>query len=212
MYNIYSIIIIVSIIIGNIISVYFRIRYYKECFEKDITIQEILKYGLFSALSALWIIRLFSFSSIASKVISEEITKTTMSELNQEHTIASDHIITAILSGVAFAIMENVIYLLYLDSSIVLQTSILRIFTNSIIHALFTGSIGYWIYTIAKAEHSIPRRISSFLLFSWLWIMMHYLYNRFLSESYIAFAFIFVIIWYFWLSFFLYKSDRLYLQ
>ena len=66
-----------------------------------------------------------------------------MSELNQEHTIASDHIITAILSGVAFAIMENVIYLLYLDSSIVLQISILRIFTNSIIHALFTGSIGY---------------------------------------------------------------------
>lgn len=205
-------IIIITIIWWNSISIYFWIRFYKECFNKHITRTEIIQYGFFSAISALWIIKLFALTGILSKVISEEATKIVVSESNPKHDIHSDHIITAILSWVAFAIIENIVYLFYLQSDIIIQISLIRIATNSIIHGLFTGSIGYGIYVFLAKKKLVLQRISTSIFYIIAWVSMHFSYNRLIYKSYVAFAFIFVIIWYFWLSFLLYKSDRLYLQ
>lgn len=211
MSNIHTISVFISIIIGNLFSAYFRIRFYKESFNKNIKLKDILLYGITSAISALWIIRLFSFTNMLSKVVSEEFAKWSISELSKNHQVYTDHIITAILAWVSFAIIENCLYFFYLNPDIALQVSFVRILSNSIVHALFTGCIGYGIAVAISPTNWYKKYINA-ILFVIVWIMAHYSYNRLLLESYVAFAFIFVILWYFWLSFLLYKSDRLYLQ
>lgn len=201
---------ILLIIIGNIFSAYFWIRLYKELFHTKITIKVLITQGFISALSALGIIRFTSIQALISKVLIEESTKTLTSEVTNKHVLASDHIVTAVLAGIGFAVIENIIYIYYLIDQNVLQISLMRLLSNSILHALFTGCIGFGIYQFIK-NTQISKKYIYGILFVLLGITSHTLYNYFLQSS-VAIGFIFVIVWYFFLSYFLYKSDRLFLD
>lgn len=205
-----SFIIIIAVICWNTLSAYFWIWLYKELFHKQVSLLDVVKQWAISAFGALWIIKISWLSQIFTKVLIEEWTKTGASELTSSHELPSDHIGTAILSWVAFAIVENIVYLSYLHSNDILQVSIIRIMTNSILHWLFTWNIGYGIYLLIM-QKEIHLKILYGLSFICIGLLSHLLYNRSIQQSYIAFAFLFVILWYLWLSFLLYKSDRLYL-
>lgn len=206
----YSSTIIIAVICWNTLSAYFWIWLYRELFHKEVSILDVLRQWIISAFGALWIIKISWLSQILTKIFIEEWAKTAASEFGNSHELPSDHISTAILSWVAFAIVENIVYLSYLHPNDLLQVSIIRIMTNSILHWLFTWSIGYGIYLLI-IQKEIYRKIAYGLSFISIGISSHLLYNWSLQQSYIVFAFIFIILWYLWLSFLLYKSDRLYL-
>lgn len=203
-------IILLSIIAWNILSCYFWIWFYKELFHKNASIKTIIFQWLVSALGSLSLIRLSWIQNILSKVLVEESAKTLTSEWINTHTIHSDHIATAILAGIGFAVIENLIYIYYVFDNNLIQISIIRALTNSILHALFTWLIWFGIFQFFKSQ-GINKYIQ-IIVYSSLGIRLHFLYNRSMNQSSIAFGFVFVIIWYFLLSYLLYRSDRLYLQ
>jgi RsiW-degrading membrane proteinase PrsW (M82 family) len=205
-----SILIVLLIISGNIFSAYFWVWLYKELFHTKITLKVLITQGFISALSALGILRFTGIQTLISKVIVEESTKTLTSEISNKHVLASDHIVTWVLAGIGFAVIENIIYIYYLIDQNLLQVSIMRILTNSILHALFTGCIGFWIYQFIKNKN-ILKKYSNGLIFISMGLISHILYNHFLQSS-VAISLLFVIVWYFFLSYFLYKSDRLFLD
>jgi RsiW-degrading membrane proteinase PrsW (M82 family) len=109
------------------------------------------------------------------------------------HILASDHIATAVLAGVGFAVIENILYIYYLFDNSLIQISIVRLLTNSIVHGLFTGLIGYGIFQFLNQK--LPaKKLFFLLLFSLTGIGSHVLYNYSMSQSRIAIGFIFVIV------------------
>lgn len=205
-----KVITITAIIAWNILSCYFWIWLYKEIFHSNITLKVLIKQGLISALGALGIIRFAWIQQLFSKVLIEEGTKTLTSTTANQHQIPSDHIATAILAGIGFAVIENLIYIWYIFDNNLIQISLIRILTNSILHGLFTWLIWFGIFQLLS-QKTILKYIY-LLLFIWLGIGSHIAYNRSIAQSSIAIWFVFVIIWYIFLSYLLYKSDRLYIS
>lgn len=207
------IITVAIVLIINILVWYLWIRMYQELFKKSVTVWVLLKQWAISALGALSAIKLFSLSSMITKVLVEEWAKTTSSQITKKQTLFSDHIASWILAWVWFAIIENILYLWYTRSSTqsFIMVNIIRACTNSVLHALFTWMIGFGIY-----HFLIHKDISKKILYgSWSiiwWVWLHLLYNRSLSQSYILIAVIIPLIWYFWLSYLLYRSDTLYIS
>lgn len=210
----YVMIISISIIIGaNILVSYMRIWIYHELFKQSIDMKTILIQWLLSVWGALWVIKWMWIVRSIVKVWVEESIKTTSSLLSRTHRIPSDHIAAWILAGIWFALIENILYIWYTfwTTSSFLLINTIRASTNSILHALFTWLIGFGIY-----QGIVYKQWSKKLLFGvgyiLLGIWLHLLYNRSLINSSIVVAIIIPLIWYFWLSYLLYRSDSLYLS
>ncbi len=114
-----------------------------------------------------------------------------------------DLLLFAILSAVWFALIENIVYL-FRDPSIGLAIS--RNLTTVIMHVIFTGTIAYLI--MKRGEKSAIRYFLAFLI----WMGLHRAYNAFISYQNPIITAVLIVIGYFVLSYFLYKSDRLYLK
>lgn len=114
-----------------------------------------------------------------------------------------DLIVFAILSAIWFALIENIIYL-FRDPSIGLAIS--RNLTTVIMHVLFTGTIAFIISK--QSGNNRWRYILAFLL----GMALHRGYNTFISYNNPLITICVIIVWYFAVSYFLYKSDRLYLS
>ena len=210
----YIMIISISIIIvANILVAYMRVWIYHELFKQPIWIKTLLIQWLLSVWGALWVIKWIWIVRSIVKVWVEESVKISSSLFARAHRIPSDHIATGVLAWVWFALIENILYLWYTywTTSSYLLINTIRASTNSILHALFTWLIGFGIYQwIARKQRSmkILWGIGYILLGVWL----HLLYNRSLINSYTLIAILIPIIWYFWLSYLLYRSDSLYLS
>ena len=204
---------IAIIILFNILSCYFWIWFYKELFKKNASIKEIAFYGLLSAIWSLSIIRWFGIQSIISKAATEEslkISSSIVGKKSQSRSLDSDYISYALLCGIWFGIVENIIYMYYTFGDSLLASGISRILTNTLLHSLFSWSIGYGIYLFVQRYSRKSLRI---LMIAWaIWVWLHTLYNRSLTQSYLAISIIFIIVWYYLLAFLLYQSDRLFID
>ena len=115
---------------------------------------------------------------------------------------ANDLILFAILSALGFALIENIVYL-FQNPSIWLAIS--RNLTTVIMHIIFTGLIAYIITT--RGKKNMWRYIIAFLI----GIGVHRAYNNLISYQSPLITAAIIIAWYFIFSYFLYKSDRIYL-
>ena len=113
-----------------------------------------------------------------------------------------DLLLFVILSAIGFALIENIVYLIS-DPSIGLAIG--RNLTTVIMHIVFTGSMAYIITT--RSGDNRWRYIIAFLI----GMALHRWYNSFMSYNNPWITTAIIIGGYFIVSYFLYKSDRLYL-
>ncbi|MFA7284252.1 MAG: PrsW family glutamic-type intramembrane protease [Candidatus Absconditabacterales bacterium] len=208
-------VIISSIVALNILSGYFWIWLFKELFKRNISIKDIIVYGFVAAAGSLGIAKGLQLSSIATKVLTEEGSKSVSSYIarhsSQEPRLASDYVAHAIVCGVGFAIIENIIYIYYSrNGGDIASIGVTRILSNSIMHAIFTGIIGYGAYEYAQKPKL--HRLYWVILGFFGGVGLHRVYNRSLISSHLAISIIFIIGGYYMLAFLLYKSDRLFID
>lgn len=208
-------IIISSIVALNILSGYFWIWLFKELFKRKIHVKDLIVYGVASAAWALGIAKGLQLSSIATKVVTEEGSKSLSSYVarhsSEQPHLASDYVAHAIVCWVWFAIIENIIYIYYSRNTWdIASIGVARILSNSIMHAIFTGIIGYGAYEYAQ-DPKLYRLY--WVIIGFLWgIWLHWIYNRSLLSSHLAISIVFIIGGYYMLAFLLYKSDRLFID
>lgn len=139
------------------------------------------------------------------KAAGEEVLKTSTSQALTSHgwVFKSDVIIMSIIAGLWFALFENIVY--FIESGSRWQF-LIRTITTSLLHAIFTGSIGY-----VLRRHTTNSYLAYIYAYT-LGISLHIIYN--LSMTYIPRAWwvVFVIGGYFLMTYLLYKSDRLYIE
>lgn len=133
--------------------------------------------------------------------------------------IKSDIIIFIILSAIWFAFIENLVYMSSWMSWkvwmiwLVAGTSVLitRWIVWFIIHILFTWNI--WL--ISEKWFSWNSN-NDLVIFIWLWIIvwtfLHYFYNLLLHLSFNFIIVVFLLFWYFWVSYLFYRADRIYVN
>lgn len=204
---------IIFVLFLNILSCYFWVWIYRELFKKNVTIKEIILYGLLSAIGSWSFIRFLGLQTIVAKASAEEVMKISSSftgRKSQDLSLNSDYISFALICWIGFGIIENIIYLYYTFNDWIASAGISRIITNTLLHSLFSGSIGYGIYLFAKRRS----RKYIWILVTWfiVWIGLHSLYNRSLTQSLLAINILLIIGGYYLLAFLLYQSDRLFID
>lgn len=129
---------------------------------------------------------------------------------------SSDLIIYSILVSLWFAFLENIIYMIQYTSSIQSIGSQLTTGTGILIsrwliwflvHMLFTGTIAFGTlqYIQKKWRYRLPIAFIG-------GILLHVIYNTMLYYNITLVVPLYMILWYFFLSWILYKSDGLYLK
>lgn len=133
----------------------------------------------------------------------EEVLKTASSQSLATHAthFKSDVIIFSILAWIGFALFENIVYFLASWSR---GQFIVRSITSSLLHWIFTWCIWYILRKWSKASYI------SYIAAYWVGIWLHALYNISLTQAPLAWWLVFVIGWYFLLTYLLYKSDSIY--
>jgi hypothetical protein len=129
----------------------------------------------------------------------------------------SDIIVFIIMSALWFAFIENIVYMLWaisLTNTLWLNFMwgmtilIVRWVVGFLVHNIFTWTI--WILSMKYFKHNKA------FWFALLWIMagvmMHYLYNVLIHANKTWVIILFIIIWYFWVNYLFYRSDRLYIK
>jgi len=139
------------------------------------------------------------------KAAGEEILKSTGWQALASHTkkCKSDIIIMSILTGLGFALCENVIYFIAWWSR---WEFIVRSLVTSLLHGVFTGVIGYIVRRQQRA---------SFLWYIYAYIagiLLHGTYNITIATYPITWSIVFLLGGYMLFSYLLYKTDRLYLK
>lgn len=147
----------------------------------------------------LWIILYFLCTAGAEEFLKLSVGQSFFSQYGISK---KDLLLFSILSAVGFALIENIVYL-FQNPSIGLAVS--RNLTTVIMHVIFTGVIAYIIMT--RGEKRRWRYVIAFLV----GMALHRCYNTFISYNNPIITAIMIIVWYFVISYFLYKSDRLYL-
>lgn len=113
----------------------------------------------------------------------------------------NDIIIYSILSGLWFALFENIVYFVAVRD---IGHFVVRSITTSLLHGVFTGVIWFLIFRYAKGG------FISYLLAYCIGIWLHTMYNISLENTPLVGWLAFTIGWYFLLAYLLYKSDSLY--
>ena len=139
------------------------------------------------------------------KATGEEVLKTSSAQSLTAHTsiFKSDVIIMSILAGFGFALFENLTYFITSGS---LGVFLARSLTTSLLHGIFTGTIWYML-----RKHNTQ----SYLWYIYAYTIglgLHAMYNISMVYTPVLGWVLFVIGGYFLLTYFLYKSDRLYMK
>jgi hypothetical protein len=156
-----------------------------------------------------WAIEIFfvwtSLGLIILKAAWEEVLKTASSQSLATHAthFKSDVIIFSILAWIGFALFENIVYFLASWSR---GQFIARSITSSLLHWIFTWCIWYILRKWSKASYI------SYIAAYWVGIWLHALYNVSLIQAPLVWWLVFVIGWYFLLTYLLYKSDSIYVS
>ncbi len=165
----------------------------------------LLAFGGLATWVALWYLTLPVWVALYFLCIAwaEEFLKLSVwqSFFSQYKISKKDLLLFAILSAIGFSLIENVIYL-FTNPNIGLAVS--RSLTTVMMHIIFTGSIAYLIST---RQHKW-RYVVAFLL----GMALHRSYNTFVNYNNSWFTALLILWGYFVVSYFLYKSDRLYLK
>lgn len=128
----------------------------------------------------------------------------------------NDILIFCILSALGFAFVENIVYLVWWVSGSTIVLSIIGWTTILItrwviwflVHSIFTWNIWLFNYLWNLKDNFIV------FITSWifLWVWLHYIYNVMLYKNIKLVILLYMIIWYFWISYLFYKSDRIYIR
>lgn len=105
-----------------------------------------------------------------------------------------------------FATVETFLYAITISSDWWIMTTIWRWLTSFIIHILSSFLIIQWVIFMINKDNK------KFLIAMFLWIWYHSIYNISIANWYILITISFLIIWYFWLTYFLSNIDRLYIE
>ncbi len=132
-----------------------------------------------------------------------------------ENKITDDDIILfCILSAIGFAFIENIVYLYnWVQWETIINTLawwtwilISRWLIWFLVHIIFTWNIG--LITKPNNKNLIPKIALGILIGS----SLHYWYNVWLHNWYQIIILIALIVWYIWISYLFYNSDRLYIR
>ena len=201
---------LIVVIACNGCALYVRIWLWRQIIQSRLNFFQVLWQGSLAVLWSWLTIRWWAISSLIGKASIEEGTKLISSESIYHHRLPSDHIGTAIIAWVWFALVENIVYLRYIDESIIV-TSITRVIINVIAHALFTGLIWFGIYQSIK---SMNRWVKIIYITWWMIasIIVHSIFNRSLTQHIIWIPLLISGSGYLWISYLLFKTDSLYLN
>lgn len=201
---------LIVVISCNWCALYVRIWLWRQIMQSHLSFFQVVWQGSLAVLWSWLTIRWWAISSLIGKASIEEGTKLISSESIYHHRLPSDHIGSAIMAWIWFALVENIIYLRYIDESIII-TSITRIIINTIAHALFTGLIWFGIY---KSIKSMNLWLKILYITSWIIasIMAHSIFNRSLTQHIILIPLLISCSWYIIISYLLFKTDSLYLN
>lgn len=143
--------------------------------------------------------------AVLLKATGEEVLKTASAQTITSHTTVfkTDVIILSILAWLGFALFENLTYFVWSGS---LGQFFVRSLTTSLLHGIFTWAIGYML-----RKHNTQSYIGYIIAYV-CGITLHSLYNTSMIYSPVIGWLVFVIWGYFLLTYFLYKSDRLYIK
>ena len=167
------------------------------------------------ALCILWWLQWLGAGILTRTIIAllEERTKTStaMSSRDNYRINDSDAIVIWILVALGFSCLENMIYFIQLDSHTTISTISLmlkRSISSRVMHVTYTGIImlGIQQFIIQKNYKTILTVFISILL----WVILHLGYNLFIMHSNMLGMLLLLLFGYFFLSWLIYKSDRVY--
>lgn len=130
--------------------------------------------------------------------------------------IKNDILLFSILTAMWFSFTENFVYLLWWISNETLLKILLwwltilltRWLIGFLVHIIFTGNIWYF-NMLWRIKNKVLYYIPLWIL---IWTTLHYLYDVGLTLWYNILLPIVLIIWYIWISYLFYNSDRIYAQ
>lgn len=152
-----------------------------------------------------WLLAWSAIGLLILKATSEEVLKTSASQALSSHTqlFSSDVILMSILAWFGFALFENIVYFVQWWT---IGGFFLRSLTTSLLHAIFTGVIGFVLWKSTKLS------IFSYIIAYFAGICLHIFYNYTMSVTPVLWWIVFIIGGYFLLTYLLYKTDRVYLE
>lgn len=159
-----------------------------------------------------WLLAWSSIGLLIIKATGEEILKISWAQAlpSPRGSYSHDIIVMSLIAWLGFALCENIIYFLSSGGSWVLLLT--RSLTTSLLHAIFTGCVGYVLSVRTQGGNWVgekPNFITYVIAFA-VGIILHSLYNISMTYAPLVGGIVFVIGWYLLLSYILYKSDRLY--
>lgn len=145
-------------------------------------------------------------------IIEEWIKTSTTTVVRDKYRILdSDVILFGVLVALGFAFLENILYLWYVGTSdILIATSLIikRSLTARTMHLTYTGCIAIGITYLAERTAFIWKTLIAIII----GVGLHILYNLFLDWTNIWGVLLLLLIGYFFLTWLVYKSERVYLS
>lgn len=158
----------------------------------------------------------YPWSALGSRAlvaIIEEWTKTTTTlALNDRFSLmSSDIIFFWLLSALGFAFIENFVYLRNLGTSSIggaVGLVIKRMLTSRVMHMSYTWLIAVGITLCFW----FPKRFLQGTLLIGGWILLHTLFNTFVTSAHMGVTLLLIVFWYLFMSRLIYKSERVYIS
>lgn len=184
---------------------------------KSPTHKSILSIGLFLAilLVVLWSLATYPhiiFLSRALIALVEERTKTStnLALFDRFHIVPSDIMFFWLISALWFSFVENIVYLIHIEPSSwwAIWIIIKRMLTSRVMHLTYTWLISLGIHALIQTKKNYLSR-GGFLITG---IMVHALFNYGLRSTNSLVTVTVLIFWYFFLSWLISRSDRIYLS
>jgi RsiW-degrading membrane proteinase PrsW (M82 family) len=115
------------------------------------------------------------------------------------------------MSALGFACIENFVYLRNLWTTSVggvFGLLIKRMLTSRVMHMSYTGMIAIGITYLTSSKKQYLAGLSLI----WTGILLHTLFNSFLSSAHIGITILIIIFWYLFMSRLVYRSERVYIN
>lgn len=138
-------------------------------------------------------------------------TSTTLALYDRLRMLSSDLIFFWLISALGFAFVENSVYLRNLWTASVASATwlvIKRTLTSWVMHLTYTGLIAVWCVTLVDNKKQRPKWIA-FLLAG---IFLHTFFNATLQTTPIIVTLGSILFWYLFMSWLIYKSERVYIS
>jgi len=181
----------------------------------NIILQVFLGWAIFFLMISFWWLFLWVNSLILYYIITayaEEYMKYTSSttllwDVSNE---IKDWIFFCVIIWLGFSLIENIFYLIsFIDSSWNLVSLLIgRWLISALLHVVATTTIWALYYSL---KQKIFRPVALFVSIVW-WVLLHWWYNLWLEYKLSIVTIPMVVFFFFLLSFFLFKSDMLYMK